>query len=293
MSDSINIDKLAPEASLSEILAALVRYRKITMSIVLLCSVLGVLLALILAPVYRATIVVSPAESTMMNDGLGSGIGQLGGLAALAGLRPQQSNNLEAALAILQSRQFARRFIESQDLMPILYAGIWDAEKQDWLVDDREDVPTIQDAIKLLNSSVRRIIRDRDTGLISLRVEWVDPEVAANWANDMISLANQYLRDRAIGGAERSIQYLKEELSKTTSIEVRTSIFGLMEAQIQKIMFAHVQDEYAFNVIDPAYAPEIDDYVRPNRILIVLLGFLAGTLLALFFAGVAAFRGHS
>jgi uncharacterized protein involved in exopolysaccharide biosynthesis len=42
-------------------------------------------------------------------------------------------------------------------------------------------------------------------------------------------------------------------------------------------MLANVTEEYALRVIDRAMAPDRDDPIRPNKILLVVLGFLLGS----------------
>jgi uncharacterized protein involved in exopolysaccharide biosynthesis len=46
-------------------------------------------------------------------------------------------------------------------------------------------------------------------------------------------------------------------------------------------MFARVRAQYAFKVIDPAYVPDADKYVRPKRLAMILIGALAGVIAAL------------
>ena len=47
-----------------------------------------------------------------------------------------------------------------------------------------------------------------------------------------------------------------------------------METQTKKIMLANVRDQYAFRIIDPAVIPE--KKIKPNRGLIIMVGFVAG-----------------
>ena len=280
----------ANTASIIDIFRTMLELRKSAILILVACLAAGIALAVLIDPVYRATITISPSETIGSSDGAAAGLGQMNSLAALAGIGGDQSNRYEEAIAILQSAQFARLFIEKENLLPVLFAGLWDTEKGAWVSKPEDELPSIQDGARMLSGSVLTVIRDRNTGLIDIRVEWGEPELAARWANNMIAMANEYLRQEAIADAEKSVQYLETELGKTTSIEIRSAIFRLMETQIQSIMYANVQDEYAFSVIDPAFAPEADDFVRPNRILIVFLSLIAGLLLAFSFAGVVTFR---
>ena len=39
---------------------------------------------------------------------------------------------------------------------------------------------------------------DKKSGLITLSITWKDPQVAANWANDLVKQLNEQLREQAI-----------------------------------------------------------------------------------------------
>ena len=49
-------------------------------------------------------------------------------------------------------------------------------------------------------------------------------------------------------------------------------------------MLARARDQYSFRVIDPAVVPDADQFVAPNRALIIFLGALAGFLLGVVMA---------
>ncbi len=108
--------------------------------------------------------------------------------------------------------------------------------------------------------------------------------MAEFWANQLVERLNNYLRVRDIAEAERSIEFLNEELEKSSVIEIRQGIFRLIENQIEMIMLANVRDEYVFKILDPAVASDADKFVKPNRRLIVALGFLIGSFLAVVLA---------
>ena len=57
-----------------------------------------------------------------------------------------------------------------------------------------------------------------------------------------------------------------------------------IQAQMNKIIFTNVREEYAFTVIDPAVAFDVDDYVHPKRVLIVAGGRVVGVLVWVFLA---------
>ena len=277
------------EIALIDILALLWRRRWLMLSIIVLTTALGVLAAYLITPVYRSTVVMLPAQTNENSNRLGGLMGQLGGLAALAGVSASDSIQSEEALATLTSRLFTEKFIEELNLLPVLFEPAWDSERQEWLAKDPQDAPSMTDGVNFVENVVRTVVRDNDTGLLRLHIVWRDPQVAADWANKMVEMVNLHLRQKAVVEAEKSLEYLNDELSKTTTIEVRSTMFGLMEHQIRSTMLAHIRDEYAFKVIDPGVPSEIDDFIRPNRLLLVVLGLAAGILLAMFLAIILAF----
>ena len=103
---------------------------------------------------------------------------------------------------------------------------------------------------------------------------------------------NQSIRNKTIEESRRSIVYLNEQLAKTDAQGVEQAIYGLMEEQLNRIMYANVRDEYAFKVIDPAFAADLDAFVKPNRSLIAALGMFFGGVLGLLIAVVMFRRGR-
>ncbi len=246
--------------------------------------------AFLKTPIYRATVVV--ADASVGRDGglLGRGLASLGGLASLTGLSLGANQQGEEALAVLRSREFTQRFIADLNLMPVLYADLWDPAAKTWK-GDRKSWPTPAQASKFFNTDVRAVVRDKLTGLISLEIEWRDPQQAASWANELISRLNSEMRTRTIAHTDRTVKFLNEELTRTSTIETREAINRLMEAQINERMLASVTNEYAFRVVDTALPPDPRDIAKPRKFLLVLLGPIVGFAIgaaAVFF--MSAFR---
>lgn len=181
-------------------------------------------------------------------------------------------------IAALKSRRLAEEFIHENNLLPVLFADRWDAAVAGWK--STVAVPTMEEAFTVFDEEIRRVDDDRRTSLVKLAVEWTDPAMAAEWANDLVKRANDYIRARTIHEAQRSITFLERQLSETSVVERRQIIYRLIESKVREIMMANSTDEFAFVVIDPAYAPEADSFVRPQRPAIVAIGVLVG-----FFAG--------
>lgn len=240
--------------------------------------------AFIMTPIYRSSVVFVQASPNRASVG-GALAGALGSLAAIgspAGVNfGLNATDTEEDLAVLRSRQFTEAFIEDQRLLSELFPRKWEGEHQRW----RAGVmpPTLGQAYKYFNSSVRSIFEDRRTGLITLQIDWRDRAEGAEWANELLRRVNAEMRSRAIRKADASIGYLEKELNSTTVVATRDAISRLIEAQINERMLADVTEEYAFRVVDKAMPADRNDVLWPKKLLLVIAGFVLGTLL-----GVAA-----
>lgn len=242
----------------------------------LLGGIIGVIIALSMTPIYRSTTVV--AINSDAADSLGSGLlgGQLGGLAGLAGISLGGSNRRMEYLAMLDSRILADQFIAENQLKFVFFAKDWDAARNKWA---SQKVPTDEEAYQYFNEKVRDVSEDRRTGLVTVSMESTDPDASARWANEYVQRANDLLRQRAVTEAASSLEFLDRALTNASTIEIRQAMFQLVEAQQKQQMLATVRHEYIFHTIDPAKAPDPENFVRPKRMLIATAGgFLGGGL---------------
>ena len=238
----------------------------------------GVAIAVLMQPVYRATTLLSPVTDSQMQPGLGSSLSNLGGLASLAGISVESGEEVDDHIAILRSREFGLEFITRNDLKKVLFSDDWDQKREEWRAGEE---PTPWQAWDRFDRDVRRVEVDRATGHVSLSVDWSDPVVAAEWANGIASMVNERIRADAISEAERSLSYLNEQLKKAGVVELEAAIFRLVESQVNRIMLANVRPEFAFRVLDRALPPDPEDFVRPNRPLLLAGGVALGVAIGL------------
>ena len=262
------------EVSLRELWDIFWRGKWIIIAVTAVFAIGSVVYALMAEEWYRAEVLIAPADEKS-TSGLG---GQLGGLAALAGVSVGGGNSAEA-VAVLESRDFAREFIEDLDLVPVFFADEWDDIAGRWTGDDPEDWPEIRGAVKYFHDNVLGVAQDRQSGLVTLAIQWTDPEVAATWATALVRRLNARLRTRALQQAETNVEYLRSELAQTNVVTLQQSIGRLLESELQKLMLARGNEEFAFRVLDSASPPK--ERVRPNRSRIAVVGTLLGAVLAL------------
>jgi uncharacterized protein involved in exopolysaccharide biosynthesis len=239
-------------------------------TIVLTFAGLGAAYAFLATPVYRATAVLAPNERDEGSP-IPSG---LSGLASLAGFNLGTSTNSTEALAILRSRAFAAEFIEDFDLLPVLFEEDWNAEKRSWDVRDPEDQPDIRDGVRFFIEQVRLVTEDDETGLVTLSIDWIDPELAADWAGELTARINHRLRARDLKESERKLSDLRKQLDQSSLVELRQAIAQLIQNEIQSMTIARAEEDYAFRVIDPPEVPK--ERYSPKRALIVALSGALG-----------------
>jgi uncharacterized protein involved in exopolysaccharide biosynthesis len=246
-------------------------------------TVLGIAYSLLAQEWFRAEVILAPASK----KGAGGALSQVGGLASLAGINLQGAGEGEP-VAVLKSRDFAGAFIADLNLVPVLVEpSFWNDDKTD-----------IRDAVRLFDLKVRTVTEDKKTGLVTLGIRWKDPETAASWANILVTRLNDRMRNQASREAERNVAYLQKQIAETSVIALQQSLGRVLEGELQKLLLAQGNEEFAFKVIDRATPPKYRD--APRRTFITLLAALLGAMLGVVvvilrksLANVAQARGES
>jgi uncharacterized protein involved in exopolysaccharide biosynthesis len=238
--------------------------RWLIVAITSLFAVGGVTYALVAQEWWRAEVVLAPADK---KGGMSGALSQLSGLASLAGVSVGGGDSNEP-LAVLTSKDFTRQFITDMNLMPVLLPG----------AESTSDRPDIRDAVQVFQS-IRTVSDDKKTGLVTLSVRWKDANTAALWANELVHRVNSRLRDKALAEAERNVAFLQKEMGSTSVVSLQQSMGRLLEGEMQKLMLARGNEEFAFKVIDKATAPKFRD--APKRSMIAIVVTLAGGFLGL------------
>lgn len=262
-------------------------------------AVVTLFYALSLPNIYKSEALLAPAEENP-GGGLAGLAGQFGGLASLAGvnLGGGGSDKTSLALEILKSREFISHFIKKHDLwVPLMAADGWGREKDELSIDDDDyDVvekkwvrevsspykakPSALEAYRQFNEFLK-ISKNKETGFISLGVEFYSPIVAKQWVDWLVEDINAALKARDVAEAQRSIKYLTSQLEKTSIADMQAVFFELIEEQTKTVMFAEVRDEYVFKTIDAAIVEELKS--SPRRFLYVLLGAMLGGFASVIF----------
>lgn len=261
----------------------------------LLFGCIAAIYAFSLPNIYRAETLLAPAEA--QSNGASALVSQFGGLASLAGVNlGGGGDNVTKAIATLKSRQFIKYFIDKYDLKVPLMATQWDRElgrnmidpevydesQGIWLSSDSDlqlEPPTDWEVYKEFKN-ILFVSEDKKNGLITIAIEWTDPQLAKEWVNLLAQEINFHFKKIDSDEAKRSIDFLKEQLEKTQLVDMQNAFYQLIEQQTKTVMLADVRSDYVFSVIDLAVVPE--DKISPRRLLMFLLGLSIGGIIIIF-----------
>lgn len=264
------------ETGLREFFEIVWRDKWIVIGITAMFAVSTAVAAMLTPRKWTATVILAVVSNK--GGGLGGGVlSSIGGL-ALPGLLGRDSEKSES-LAVLQSDILTTRYIREHNLLPVLYPKLWDPVAKQWRVRKPSEVPTLWRATQKFKDDVRNVNESTKTGLVTMTITWDDPQLAAKWANDLVELTNDAMRERAIADTERNIAYLTEQAAKTDVSQVRTAVYAILESEIRHAMIARGTQEYALRVLDPAVAPEVPS--SPRRTVWVIVGIFTGMLMSL------------
>jgi uncharacterized protein involved in exopolysaccharide biosynthesis len=273
--------------SLAEILR---RDRKLIITIACIFMLISGVGAYFQEKQYKGSVQFSVVTDDQHGGGGAAMMSQFGALASLAGVSIGGTSQKFEAIALLQSRFLTEKFIEENNLLPILFPKLWDAKAGRWISNDPKKIPTLWKG-DVQFKKIRSVVQDPKTELVTLNVLWPDPVLAAKWANGLIALTNQLSRDRVLKNSDRHIEYLRDQAARTQLVPVQEALSNLMEGEYKQAMLAGGNEEYALKVIDPALVPETPSSIR--RAFIVLGGLFGGLFVACLFVFVrSSWRGE-
>ena len=259
-------------------------------------GIASIIYALSVPNQYKATALLAPAQSS--GGGLSGALGQLGGLASLAGVSIGGGESSEGQIAqeIMKSWNFIENFITDNDLTVEVFAAegwskgsntlkinddAYDVEKNEWLIED-DDTGELRPPTswKLFESFSERLAvsGDKKSGLVSVSIEYYSPLIAKQWVDMYVAAINAHMQERKVAEVTNNINYLQAQIEKTSIAEMREVFYTIIEEQTKNKMVAEASPDYAFVAVGPSMVPEKKS--QPKRALICILGTLLGGMLS-------------
>jgi len=238
---------------------------------------------------YKATVLLAPASKSSSSS-LSKLAGQYGGLASLAGLSlggGSGDDKTTISIELMNTWGFLEKFIISNQLEIEVFATVgWDKSKNKLLIDETlydeknakwlrvdkageisGEKPTSWELYKKIQGKIY-INKNTETGLISLSIEHYSPFIAKKWVDLLVIAINEHMQEQDRVEALNSIEYLKEQISKTNIAEMRSIFYQLIEEQTKTLMLAEINNEYVLKTISSSKVPE--EKSKPKRALLVI-----------------------
>lgn len=275
---------------------------------IIVASVLiGILLAVIYlhAATYQHTISLKVTPAGNSRPSLPGG---LGGLASLAGVNlPSDSSqtSFELYLQGYYSREVADKLARDQNLMTGIFPKEWDSAGQEW-EEPRSIVRTVTQPIKgLLGIPVRawspptgarlqefldkniNVNRSRDSDIVTVSIDMEDPQLGSRLLFKLHKTIDEVLRQRSLNRSAEYIDYLSRKIRTVTVDEYRQALVQSLAEQEKMRMMASSSLSFSAEPFGTPSASILP--TKPNPPLVLLVGFLIGSLIG---CAIAFFRDN-
>lgn len=237
-------------------------------------SIISLIYAASLEDIYTSEALLSPSKS--LQDSTPSLVD--GGLGALVGLGTTGSaNKTLLALQVVETKDFFKQFYEQDDFLAEL-SGVesYDKETSTLKFDDSKyfegnwregEKPNLQKAHRKFKNLLT-VDHDRLDGFVEISIDHISPYVAQKWLKQIIERLNLHFQLKDKLEAQKSVEYLQKQMNETQKVDLKMIFSSMLVKQYEIIMLSEVTDEFIFEVLDEARAP--DKKSKPSRLFIAL-----------------------
>lgn len=215
----------------------------------------------------------------------GAGFNFGGGVLSSLGFGDMDSNTA-TIIAVLESRELIYKIIKEEKLLPKLFESSWDKENNQWILDEDEVPPSLWHGHKEFLENYYTVGYDNQESTINVSIRWYKPEQAETIIQNIISKANNILKTKAITKVKNNISYLNNYLKKELRNEMRQLSLENLMLEEKKLMMYLNNSTHHLDVIVPAVAPPVDQFIFPNLLILVLIGASLGGGLGLMVASI-------
>lgn len=220
------------------------------------------------------------------------------GLQSIAGISIGSESSLtQNIIEKIKSKDFFNELVKNNGkLLPNLMAidnydvatqklsynkNLYDSQKNIWVREPKNQMigvePSYLEGYDFYKKALT-IYPKSKSDLIYVSIEHVSPIFAHNFLSNILSTADELFRDEEFKESSMAINYARDEYNKYNYKTIKDSIGNIIDSQLKIQMSTQINSEYKFKTIDSPYYPERKS--KPNRTVIVFLGFFIGLLLS-------------
>ena len=292
---------------LSQVILSLWKNKVLILVVSIMFAVASVLYALSLPNIYVSkTHLVPQVENSSVSSSLGA-YSNLAGMAGISLGSDGDNLSMEAMARIKSFDFFSSQFLPKIKLEDLLAVESWNRKTntityKEKLFDDaakkwirevkapKSIIPSNQEAFREYKKIIS-VTEDKKTKYVTLSIRHQSPYVAQNWVSIIVDNINESMRKETKDISDQSITFLNEKYEETSVNDLRKAIAELIDAQMQKLMFASVRNDYVYKTIESPLVPELKS--SPNRAVICIVGTLIGFFLSIFLVLIMQLRKGS
>ncbi len=208
---------MAEEITLLDYWESLKRRKIIIVGVSSAMLLIAILYCFFTTRIYTAKATILPMggnqEFSMASLLAQSGVGSM----LLGGMN--KGSSAASLVAVLESKTLSEKVVNTIDLRSALYPDHWDSQKNDWK--NPKEAPNVQQLTSALQDIVK-IVSDPESGLINVKVEHSNPELAASITNTYVRQLTNYLLTNALTAARRNRIFIEGQLTKAKSQLLKT-----------------------------------------------------------------------
>ncbi|MBI4530203.1 MAG: hypothetical protein HY709_01670 [Candidatus Latescibacteria bacterium] len=306
--------------NLLDYLAVLVNHLRLIVSVVAVTVITAVIGVFVQTSIYTASTTVLPTQG-----GGGGSLGSLAGLTGLSGLGGL-AGGVEGSSQlfpdILKSRSLLARVVQRSFATTTrpdsaMLIEIFGVRRKD-------EVGRLEVAVRILRERLR-VMTDPRTGIVTVSVDAVEPQLAADLANAVIEELKAYNQNVRISRAKENRIFIEKRLAETDSalkaaeetmkifrernrmidfspelqliqgrltreVAIQQGLFTTLKQQFELARIEEIKETPVVNVLDTAIPPFIR--TRPKRTQTVLLAGVVSLFLGVFLAFVLQYTEH-
>lgn len=283
------------EPNLSGIARQIWQKKLVVVGFVVAAFLFGILYLRVTPSMFTAELKVTAASSSA--DSVANRLGNLGGLAAAAGLPIGGSSKAEPFdlyLEALTSRGVADQMARDSRIMTTVFRKEWDADRRAW----RRPPPTVTDQIKdvlgigtiawrapdgaRLREYLQKeivVTKNSKSPITSVQYDAHDPVFAVYLLQQANRFSDNQVRSSALQQATEYQAYLTSVLPSVVLTDVRKSLSETLAHQYESVMMAKSTVAYAAL---PLSAPQVSTTpTKPKAMIVLALSLMLGVIVGL------------
>jgi len=285
------------EIELADVFVALWRGRAVVVGCIIIAVLCAITYLNLATYRYTAELTVTPANSSANDMAAGSGLGQLGNVAALAGFNIPNAETISPFQLYVEGlllRETAERLSTNQEMMKVIFVSELDESTGLWQEPERGILGRLTNSFyslfgipvydwqppngaRLHDYIKESVVATQSPGsaIVTISFKHVDPNFAVNFLTALDQTVDMSLRQRSLSRSSLYITYLSELLVTVRVAEHREAITAVLSEQERVRMMANSAAPFAAEVFDRPAASLVP--TNPVPFIILVVSVLAGT----------------